>query len=213
ALAAPRGDRAVAREHRKALCSGTMMRERIWGVLLCVAAFVVPACDRKTDTNGSGGASSAAVGPAIDKAKEKAKEKANEKPKAKPADAKKTAAKGGEASKDKPPAKDAKKAHEATQKEKKKVDSAESAACDDVPDGAAACGGDNLFLCIQKDLYAVDCNALAKSHGFETGACFETETQVDCLGCMKLDDGSTACCSADEGYCCDGDGFCWPSSP
>jgi hypothetical protein len=170
-------------------------------VVLCAAALVAPGCDKKTDApTGSGGTASAAA---------KKDDKGKKKPKAKPADAKKTAHKGGDASSDKPPAKDAKKVDDGAMKDKKKVDAAEPAACDDVPDMAAACGGSNLFFCMDKDLYAVDCTAAAKEHGFESGECFETEKQVDCLGCMKLDDGSVACCNAQDDYCCDDQGFCW----
>jgi hypothetical protein len=178
-----------------------MIRGWPWLLVLVTATIVTPGCSKKTDAttiDGIGGTAAA-----------KKQGKGKKKPKSRPTYARKTAVKGGSASKDKPPAKDAKKADEAAMKNKNKVDAAEPEACDDVPDMAGACGGLNLFFCMGKDLYAVDCEGIAKEHGFDGGACFETERQIDCLGCVAREDGTTACCDTQENYCCDDEGFCW----
>ncbi len=170
----------------------------VFGLGLLLTA---PGCDKKSgdgSTSGKGDDKKAA-------AKGKKKQ-----PKAKPADAKKTAKKGGDGSKDKAPAKDAKKTDETSAKDKKKVDDAAAGICDDVPDGAAECGGNDVFFCSEKTLYHVDCDAEAKAAGFDLGgACFETEKDIDCLGCIKMDDNSVVCCSATGNYCCTDDGVCW----
>ncbi len=88
--------------------------------------------------------------------------------------------------------------------------------CAGVADNVAACvSTTELAFCFDQKFYSLDCNAYAQevkaALGFDgtmTGACFETDTNVDCLICAA-DDTTTICCDAEGTICCDDTGDCF----
>jgi hypothetical protein len=95
----------------------------------------------------------------------------------------------------------------ATQRKKQEGDNP----CTDLPDGVAECHGDTLFVCDDKELWAIDCNGLmtaAHPDLFTGGSCYETDTVTDCFGAGVADDGVVEACTSDLSLCCDEVGNC-----
>lgn len=165
--------------------------------------LVVAACDKKSDAGATGAASAApaASGPAITYSK---------KPPSKAGHTVTQQAKKGGSGDTRPSASSAKTSEAATDRQMRKASTVDKVDCTGAGmDNAAECDGDKLYFCDDKQLYYVDCNEESKFAGLAGGSCFEGEKFIDCLGCDKADDGSTACCDFQLSVCCDEAGNCY----
>jgi hypothetical protein len=194
-----------------------------WRGAAIVAIFATGAatygCDKKTNSTSdavvAAPKSAPSSGASVETAKGDGKKKLAKK---KPEGAKVVGKKGGEdGSAGKPIPASAIKAPDdvTTSLSKKIVESAPKDACAEALEHAAICAGDELRFCNGKELWAVDCDAFARSAGFSGGSCFETEAigasegTVDCFGLTPSEAGHDVFCDPDANVCCEADGACW----
>lgn len=103
----------------------------------------------------------------------------------------------------------AKTSEASTDRQSRKEANVDKVDCTSLADNSAECDGNNFYFCDDQKLWVVNCDAEAKFGGSQSGACFEGDKFIDCLGCGAADDGSQVCCDFQMTVCCDKDGSCY----